>query len=940
MQGPVYSFGLFKLDPSARTLLKAGQPVKIHARSFDLLKFLVEHANRVASKEQLLGEIWKDVHVSDNSVDKQISLIRKILGDGSDGRPYIETIPGEGYRFRPVSIFDSGSQGRRIGPRFRIGAILAASVLSGVAIWAYSNHKKSGGMPYQSFGRKSIAVLDFRNVTGSPDVEWLSTALGEMLAADLTASGRFQAVPGAEVSRALSEISFKANTPPAPAQIERIAKRVGADRVVIGRYSVSRDQFRVDAELLSGRSDEVIAAVSETGTQDDLFQVVSRVGRELAEKLQDRELSETEVARLKASFPEDSRARQDYYQGLARLRAGNAVAAAHFLEEAVSRDPGFPLAHSALAEALAILGYETKAIEEAKRASETAAALPRDQVLASEGQYYTVNRDWLRAVKVYGALNSLWPDDFDYLLKLANAEAKQGREKEAYEAINQLRKLSVSPDDPRPDLAEASVADIFADYNRENRVAGIAEAKARHRSETVQAARAELKESWALDNLGQLSQAVTKANEAKAIFSSFGDRGNEARAWKNLGDAYFDQSKLDLSVHAYGNAISTFRALEWQSGVAVGLNNLAYAIKDQGDLSKAGQLFGESLTIARSLGDPRLEALALNGVAIILSRQSNLTGAQAAYEESVKIHERLGDKGRLAIVVNNLALIFQNQGNLVEAELRLQRALSLFQETGRQADVAMALGNLGQLCLLQGKLPDAEYKFRKQVEGGQQLDQPKQTGYGLFGLGEVAFLRCNLNQAHDYFEQSLRVREQTHQMGTAAESRLALARVELEEQHPDLVQKFASQAKDEFDRERQVDLVALSDAVLARAFVAQKKDDEAMGSAEIAEKLSNTSEDHDNQTQTALEVGRAFMQMDRRTEAVKEFRFALSESEHYHYATYYLEARIALARLDLQSGDPAARIDLKRGSAAAKKMGILLIANEAAEPDLALARPK
>ena len=318
------------------------------------------------------------------------------------------------------------------------------------------------------FGRKSIAVLDFRNVTGSPDVEWLSTALGEMLAADLTASGRFQAVPGAEVSRALSEISFKANTPPAPAQIERIAKRVGADRVVIGRYSVSRDQFRVDAELLSGRSDEVIAAVSETGTQDDLFQVVSRVGRELAEKLQDRELSETEVARLKASFPEDSRARQDYYQGLARLRAGNAVAAAHFLEEAVSRDPGFPLAHSALAEALAILGYETKAIEEAKRASETAAALPRDQVLASEGQYYTVNRDWLRAVKVYGALNSLWPDDFDYLLKLANAEAKQGREKEAYEAINQLRKLSVSPDDPRPDLAEASVADIFADYNREN----------------------------------------------------------------------------------------------------------------------------------------------------------------------------------------------------------------------------------------------------------------------------------------------------------------------------------------------------------------------------------------------------------------------------------------------------------------------------------------
>ena len=118
-------------------------------------------------------------------------------------------------------------------------------------------------------------------------------------------------------------------------------------------------------------------------------------------------------------------------------------------------------------------------------------------------------------------------------------------------------------------------------------------------------------------------------------------------------------------------------------------------------------------------------------------------------------------------------------------------------------------------------------------------------------------------------------------MGTAAESRLALARVELEVDILDPVQKFASQAKDEFDRKRQVDLVALSDAVRWQVVFVAQRNYEAMGFAEIAEKSSNTSEDHDNQTQTALEVGRAFMQMDRRTSGSR-LRFALSESEHYH----------------------------------------------------------
>ena len=89
-----YRFGRFTLQTSQRQLLADGLPVKLGARAFDLLLTLIEHRDRVVSKNELLDQVWPGVVVAENNLEVHIWALRKLLGARA-----IVTIPGRGYRF-------------------------------------------------------------------------------------------------------------------------------------------------------------------------------------------------------------------------------------------------------------------------------------------------------------------------------------------------------------------------------------------------------------------------------------------------------------------------------------------------------------------------------------------------------------------------------------------------------------------------------------------------------------------------------------------------------------------------------------------------------------------------------------------------------------------------------------------------------------------------
>lgn len=96
-----YRFGIFLLDTRQSLLLRDGDPVKLPAKTFEMLRFFIQNANQVVDKETLMLELWKDSYVEEANLAVHISNLRKILNGNinSNGQSSIETFPKVGYRF-------------------------------------------------------------------------------------------------------------------------------------------------------------------------------------------------------------------------------------------------------------------------------------------------------------------------------------------------------------------------------------------------------------------------------------------------------------------------------------------------------------------------------------------------------------------------------------------------------------------------------------------------------------------------------------------------------------------------------------------------------------------------------------------------------------------------------------------------------------------------
>jgi len=97
-----YAFGDVLVDAAARRVTRHGSIVDVPERHLDVLIELLAHAGGVVSKQALIDAGWKDVAVTDNSLEQAISFLRRSLGEGADGRPLIQTVPRQGYRFAAV----------------------------------------------------------------------------------------------------------------------------------------------------------------------------------------------------------------------------------------------------------------------------------------------------------------------------------------------------------------------------------------------------------------------------------------------------------------------------------------------------------------------------------------------------------------------------------------------------------------------------------------------------------------------------------------------------------------------------------------------------------------------------------------------------------------------------------------------------------------------
>jgi DNA-binding winged helix-turn-helix (wHTH) protein/predicted ATPase len=92
-------FGPYRLDRDQRLLFRGSEIIPLAPRLYDTLLALVESGSRVADKENLLRRVWQDAFVEEGSLARNVSTLRKILGEGPRDHKYIVTVPKRGYRF-------------------------------------------------------------------------------------------------------------------------------------------------------------------------------------------------------------------------------------------------------------------------------------------------------------------------------------------------------------------------------------------------------------------------------------------------------------------------------------------------------------------------------------------------------------------------------------------------------------------------------------------------------------------------------------------------------------------------------------------------------------------------------------------------------------------------------------------------------------------------
>src|ERR1700727_3740687 len=94
----LYQFGPFRVDADKELLLRDEKTVPLAPKAFQILLVLMQHGKQVVTKDDLMKTVWPDTFVEEANLSRNISMLRKALGETAQDHRYIVTVPGRGYR--------------------------------------------------------------------------------------------------------------------------------------------------------------------------------------------------------------------------------------------------------------------------------------------------------------------------------------------------------------------------------------------------------------------------------------------------------------------------------------------------------------------------------------------------------------------------------------------------------------------------------------------------------------------------------------------------------------------------------------------------------------------------------------------------------------------------------------------------------------------------
>jgi len=933
----VYRFGLFEADANSGQLLRRGSRVKLQDQPFRLLVVLLGHAGEVVSREQLRQQLWpSDTYVDfDGSLNNTLKKLRSALGDSPENPTFIETIPKRGYRFiAPVAVEEVQIEATAAAAvvveqspvktteftarhvpetptprRNRIliyGAALAFVLLVGLGWYSVRYRAKPGATRYSNTNplpsvRKSVAVLGFHNTSGRADDGWLATAFSEMLSTELAAGGKLRLVPGEDVANLRFSSPWSQTDTLGQETTSRIGRALNGDVLVLGSYASigrpERKQLRIDVRLQDAKTGEILAEVAEIGSSENFFQLISRTGVKLRDRLGVPGIGEADELSVVASLPSNPEAARFYTLGLAKMRDYDYVAAKDLFEQAIKVDPKFPLSHSMLARSWSQLGYEQQRKEEAKKALDRSANLPRVNQLQVEGDYYESLAQHEKAASAYQALFVLFPDSVEYGLHLARAQHGAGQGSQAMGTIAQLRRLPPpASDDPRIDLAEARIMPDDKVVSLALIRSALAKAAAQDKKLVYAQARKDECSNRIYSDLPE--QAAIPCEDASRIFLAAGNRLDAADVMRLIGDSQGAQGHYGQAVATYQHALAILHELgEEHEKTGAVLNNVAGVYLNMGQLDRAEQLYRKAKDHFEQAGDRENTGTALNNIADVVYLRGEVSAAAKLYQQAIDVQALLGP-----------------------------------------SEPAYAMYRLADLELAQGQTKKAQDLAAQAVS----RIRPTHGGYeyltaAMIVLGDSLMAEGDLAGARQQYQQTLETRQKLGEQGLVAESQVSLAELSIEEGHPEQAETLLRPAIVEFEKENGIPDVTSAYTLLSRTLLSEGKLEEAREAIHHAAELGRKSPEPALTLRLTIQNAQIEMAAAAPGKAGRlalatgsqELRSAIATARRLGYYQIECEARLALAAADVKANPALGLSHLETLAKETHERGLELLSHKA-----------
>lgn len=781
--------------------------------------------------------------------------------------------------------------------------------------------------------RRTIAVLNLKNSTSRPEAAWLATALPEMLMTELGAGEKLRIITGEQVAQMKLNLSLPDSDTLAPDAVAQIGRALGADMLVLGSYVALADgKLRLDLHLLGLPAGDTLLSVKQTGDENDLFDLISRAGAELRAKCNAGEVTAGDEAAIRASLPPTPEASKFYADGLAKLRVNDAISARDLLQKAVAADPNHALAHSALAAAWSLLGYDEKARLAAKTAYELSNQLSREEKLLIEARYRATSKEWNNAAESYRTLYGFFPDNLEYGLLLAQAQIREGKGKDAQLTIESLRRLpALDGQDPRIDLTASQAWRFMGDFKQSASAAATAADKARALNAKLLVARALYQQGFALENLNDPSGATTAVDQASQIYQSVGDRFGLASTIEVAGQVMVDRGDLPGALAKFNEELGVARAVGNRRAESSALNNMGLVLSQQGKAEEARKMFEEALAVFQEVGDKNNYAMALINIAGIMKDDGNLTGAKKGYDQALGVAREVNDQSGIALALTGTGTVQDAIGDSMGGQKSLEQAMDIDRNGGQSSPSTDKLIDLGDILQHLGDLPNARKNYESALSQARAAGDKSMAGYALLGLGDLEVKADNFVQAHKDYDEALSLRRELGEKDTIATTRVAAAELDAQEGHADSAEKTLREVQDELEKAHKNDDEVSATAALINALLAGGKSGDANKEISKVSSLAARSQNLSVQLTFALAKARAKAASRDAAGATAILKETTAKATKAGYVGIELESRLLLEELESKSSKSStSRARLTQLQKEAQDKGFNLIAKKAA----------